>query len=69
MSAKRITAIIRNAGPYEAHSIPDGSIVLHPKWPRFPPHTPMDGGGPGLISRLALAQEIEDFLNSRIKSR
>ena len=66
---KRMSAIIRNAGPYEVHSLADGTIMVHPKWPQFPPNTPMDGGGPGIVSRLALAQELQDFLNSRVKSR
>jgi hypothetical protein len=65
--SKRMSAIIRNAGPYEVHSIPDGALVVHPEWPGFPKYNPVDGGGPGIVSRIALAQEIQEFLNSRIK--
>lgn len=55
--------LIRQSGPYEAVSRADGTILIRPAWPQFPPYTEEDGGGPGLFSRMSLAEEIQRVLN------
>ncbi len=56
--------LIRKSGPYRCESRADGSILITPDWSQFPKYTEEDGGGPGVISRLALAVNLEEWLNS-----
>ena len=60
----RRPASLRNAGPYVVKSCADGTLIVTPDWPRFPKYTDEDGGGPGLFSRLALAHDLEAWLNA-----
>ena len=62
MTARR-TKLIKESGPYKAKSCANGDIRVVPKWPQFPEFDEQEGGGLGLFSRLALARQIEDFLN------
>ena len=55
--------MIRSSGPYSCRSNADGTILVTPAWPQFRPWTEEDGGGPGPISRLHLAEELVLLLN------
>ncbi len=55
--------IVKDSGRYRVNSRADGSLVVRPEWPQFPPWTEEDGGGPGLISRVLLAERLERWLN------
>lgn len=54
---------IRREGPYKVASCADGTLRVTPTYPDLPPWNPDDGGGPGLIHRLALAAAVERELN------
>ena len=58
-----LSPTIKEAGPYKAVSLANGQIRITPAWPEFPPYNEDDGGGPGVLSRLALAGAIEALLN------
>lgn len=59
----RRTTLIRNSGPYKVNSCANGEVRMHPQWPQYRPWTAKTGGGPGLLTRLSLAAEIERLLN------
>ena len=54
---------VKRAGPYRVNSYPDGTLLVQPGWPAFKSYTPGDGGGPGILSRMELAHELELWLN------
>lgn len=56
---------IRKSGPYRCVSMVNGYIVVKPSWPQYGPvwHE-KDGGGPGMLGRMGLADELERWLNS-----
>ena len=56
--------VVKAQGPYRVMSCADGSLSVLPTYPDFPPFDPEAGGGPGVLDRLALAQAVEDLLNS-----
>lgn len=56
----RRTALIKRSGPYEVSSRVDGVIMIKPRWQQ----SEEEGGGPGLLSRIALAENIERWLNA-----
>lgn len=60
----RRPSLVRRSGPYRVISLSDGKLQLTPAWPQFPKWTPEDGGGPGLLSRLGLADDLERWLNA-----
>ncbi len=62
MTARR-TKFIKESGPYKVTSFTNGKITIEPDWTQFPKWNEEDGGGPGVISRMRLAREIEEFLN------
>jgi hypothetical protein len=62
MRARR-TALLKLSGPYEVKSLANGELRVSPAWSQFRPYTEADGGGPGMSSRLALAADVQDFLN------
>ena len=75
MSSKRRsrTALIRASGPYHAQSFSQVSggvrIILWPAYPYYGHDWPEtreagQGGGPGMFTAVALASEIEAFLNA-----
>lgn len=51
----------------EVKSCADGSMNIKPVWKGVKPYTPEDGGGPGLLSRLAAAKRCEKLLNEYLK--
>lgn len=53
---------MRQSGPYKVESCADGTLVVSPAWDQYPEWTMEEGGGPGLLSRMALASQIERFL-------
>ena len=55
--------MIRSSGPYKCESRADGTILVTPAWPGFRPWTAEFGGGPGLMSRQHLVQELGILLN------
>ena len=55
---------VRRAGPYKVYSVTDGTLVVQPTWPQFSKWNKEDGGGPGLLWRLELASEMQDWLNA-----
>ena len=59
----RRTALIRDSGPYVVKSRAHGVLNVYPAWPQFPEYNDEDGGGPGVLSRLALADDLERWLN------
>lgn len=59
----KLSTHIRESGPYRVQSLSDGSLRITPAWPQFPEYTDEDGGGPGLLSRMALAGDISKLLN------
>lgn len=62
MTARR-TKLIKESGPYKLLSFSNGELRVMPEWPNFEPWDEDKGGGPGVISRMRLAREIEAFLN------
>ena len=62
---KRPTSV-RRAGPYQVHSCADGSLQVVPDWPAFPKYTNETGGGAGVLSRMALARDLERWLNATL---
>jgi hypothetical protein len=63
---RRARYLIAQCGPYKVSSLANGDMkvaMLTPDWPQFPKYNEHDGGGPGLFSRLALASELETYLN------
>ena len=74
MTAKRArrTALMRKAGPYKVESLVDGTLMVSPDWSAYPgkpgwrretQDDENEAGGPGLFSRLGLANDVQDFLN------
>lgn len=72
--AKRVrrTALMRHAGPYVVKSHSNGLLSVYPQWadlygkPSWMRETEedhMEAGGPGLFSRLGIADDIQRFLN------
>ena len=59
----RRTKLLRESGPYTVYSLSNGSVQIIPCWYQFPPYDPENGGGPGVVSRVALAKDIERLLN------
>jgi hypothetical protein len=55
---------IKAAGPYVCHSCADGTVIVIPRWPQFPTYSELEGGGPGLSSRLALQEAFMRWLNA-----
>ena len=65
MTARR-TKLIKESGPYEVRSCANGELHVYPQWsnyPRWSNFEPFKGSGPGVLSRIRLAREIEEFLN------
>ena len=59
----RRTKFIKESGPYWLVSLSNGEIMIRPEWSQFPEWNEEEGGGPGVFSRIRLADEIQDFLN------
>ena len=58
-------AWVEVSGPFQCVSLVNGHILVKPSWPRFGPlWNPEDGGGPGALSRLSFAANLEIWLNS-----
>ena len=64
---------MRDAGPYKVQSHSDGSVRIYPGWsewdglPGWLRSTPEEhdaAGGPGLFSRMALADQLQAWLNA-----
>jgi len=53
----RRTKLMRDAGPYSVESCANGELRIYPDWPQEKPYRP------GLLTRMALAADIELFLN------
>ena len=64
MSSVRRSKLLREAGPYRVESLASGILVVTPRWPQFRAYTEDDGGGPGVFSRLQVADDLERWLNS-----
>ena len=68
---RRARYFIAQCGPYKVSSLANGDMkvaILTPDWPQFPKYNELDGGGPGVLSRLELASELETYLN-RLKAK
>lgn len=63
----RRPSFIKHSGPYKVVSLANGLLEVTPAWPQFPKWTEENGGGPGLLSRLALAEDLERWLNASFK--
>lgn len=59
----RRTALIRKAGPYKVESLANGEIRVCPTWPEYPGYTEHENG-PGLFTRMDLAEDLQKWLNS-----
>jgi len=55
---------VKKSGPYKVTSQLDGTLIVYPAWHQFLEWRPETGGGPGLFSRLALAAELQEWLNN-----
>ena len=62
----RRPSFIKANGPYKVYSRADGTLIVEPEWPDSPPWT--DGGGPGLLSRMGLANDLQAWLNAPYKT-
>jgi hypothetical protein len=60
----RRPAWIKKSGPFKCVSLANGKIMVTPTWPQYQPYTEEDGGGPGCLGRMALADDLEAFLNA-----
>jgi hypothetical protein len=60
---RRPRAVLR-AGPYRVVSLANGDLTVRASWPEFLPWDPEEGGGPGVLSRLDLAGELQRWLNA-----
>lgn len=60
---RRRTVMIRHCGPYDVKSHADGKLTIHPLYPQFADMCEEGCGKPGLLTRMALAKEVEDLLN------
>lgn len=69
MTTARRTALMRKAGPYKVTSCADGSLIVEPGWPEYPPavERAIHGGGPGPFTRMGLAADLEAWLNVPFK--
>ena len=56
--------LLQESGPYKVESRADGTVLVTPSWPQFPPYSEDEGGGPGMFSRLGLADEIRALINN-----
>lgn len=63
----RRPVFIKQSGPYTVRSQANGELTVKPTWPQFPPWNKLDGGGPGMGSRLNLADDLEKWLNAPYK--
>ena len=61
----RKPTIVTKSGPYKVKSLASGVLKVEPTWPQFPVWTEEDGGGPGMGSRMALAADLERWLNNQ----
>lgn len=59
---------IREAGPYHVESCANGTMLVTPAWSQFHCQE-YDGGGPGLGTRLQLADDIAAVLRSIMRKR
>lgn len=57
MTARR-TKLIKESGPYKVVSRADGTFLVTPDWPGY-----YGGNWGGVLTRMELAREIEEFLN------
>ena len=55
-----------NIKSFKVDSRSDGTFIIRPDW-KGPKWTPEDGGGPGVLTRLATARIISKILNRRVK--
>ena len=68
---KRKTKLIRDSGPYrvDSRALSHGSLIVYPRWSQYGNNWQemQDkgyGGGPGMMSRMALADDLESWLNN-----
>lgn len=59
--------LVNASGPYRVLSLANGQLLVTPTWPQFKTYTDEDGGGPGVLSRLELAESVERLLNGRVR--
>ena len=68
----RRTKLLRDAGPYRVVSCVDGTLHVYPEWSGYKEgaawkaaeaDTKWEGGGPGFLTRMALASDLERWLN------
>ena len=70
-SSKRKTKLIKDSGPYrvDSQALSHGSLMVYPRWSQYGSDWQeiQDngyGGGPGFLSRMSLAYDIESWLNN-----
>lgn len=51
----------------KVESLANGQLRVTPKWLNVREYTEEDGGGPGLLRRLAGAERLERFLNAHLR--
>ena len=56
--------IVKDSGPYRVESLANGQLTVSPAWPQFRPWNEDEGGGPGPMSRMDLAGELQRWLNA-----
>lgn len=62
-------AILSACGPYKVASHPNGTLTITPAWPQCVPWNPQEGGGPGVLMRMALAEAVESNLNRNVPAK
>lgn len=61
----RKPAWLRRSGPYKCSSLGNGHITVKPSWPQYGTvWNGEDGGGPGMLGRLTLVDDLERYLNN-----
>lgn len=64
---KRRTAMQAMFESVEVKSLANGDLRVTPVWRGYKPWTPEDGGGPGVITRMAGAARLQRFLNAHLR--
>lgn len=61
-----VRALWRSA---RVESCSDGTLRVIPEWRGVKPYTDEDGGGPGLLSRLAAAERLRELIERELKRK
>ena len=57
-------AFTKLCGKCKVSSLANGTLLVEPEWPGSLPYDDAEGGGPGLLSRLAGAVRLSELLEA-----